>query len=280
MPAPAIASREANVCRTGTRLLLRQSNRAFLKAFSTAIAGARPLARRLNASWAVYEGRVFQEWLEKALRDKLGLKREVRFRDLPGDIELAIVATRLDPSNPLAVYQTGQDPNLSVAGAVRRSMSIPFFFVPVVEDGALHIDGGVASNFPAWLFTRSLEADRDPLPTLGFRLVSPPSISAEASARTPRGFIDYARAVFNAMLWASAPLLVRAVPRLYSIELNVGDVDTFSFDVNARRREETTNRSPLIGARPTNYRPAGAFVPLARSISRIRLSTGKSRSSS
>jgi hypothetical protein len=40
------------------------------------------------------------------------------------------------------------------------------------------------------------------------------------------------------MLWASAPLQVRAVPRLYSIELNVGDVDTFAFGLSARQREE------------------------------------------
>src|SRR5262249_12489057 len=64
---------------------------------------------------------------------------------------------------------------LKIADAVRMSMSIPYFFQPIIltdaETGARStiVDGGVLSNFPVWLFdTQKQEASR---PTFGFHLV-------------------------------------------------------------------------------------------------------------
>lgn len=62
-----------------------------------------------------------------------------------------------------------------IANAVRMSMSIPYFFQPIlleaVETGEVCtiVDGGVLSNFPVWLFD---VPDHDPVrPTIGFYLV-------------------------------------------------------------------------------------------------------------
>src|SRR5262249_51612497 len=62
-----------------------------------------------------------------------------------------------------------------VADAVRMSMSIPYFFQPILlehlETGVTStiVDGGVLSNFPVWMFDAK---DRDAVrPTFGFRLV-------------------------------------------------------------------------------------------------------------
>ena len=64
---------------------------------------------------------------------------------------------------------------LSVADAVRMSMSIPFFFEPVTltdqetREQSYIVDGGVLSNYPIWLFD---DPGPDPeWPTFGFRLV-------------------------------------------------------------------------------------------------------------
>jgi NTE family protein len=61
-----------------------------------------------------------------------------------------------------------------IADAVRMSMSIPFFFQPVllesVETGEICtiVDGAILSNFPVWLF----DVDRDlRRPTFGFHLI-------------------------------------------------------------------------------------------------------------
>jgi NTE family protein len=56
---------------------------------------------------------------------------------------------------------------------VRMSMSIPFFFQPVLlesESGAVCtiVDGSIISNFPVWLFDQDRPVTR---PTFGFQLV-------------------------------------------------------------------------------------------------------------
>jgi len=62
-----------------------------------------------------------------------------------------------------------------IANAVRMSMSIPYFFQPVVlvhaqtgEESTI-VDGGILSNFPVWIF--DTQAAKPKRPTFGFRLV-------------------------------------------------------------------------------------------------------------
>jgi NTE family protein len=66
------------------------------------------------------------------------------------------------------------DPDqFEIADAVRMSMSIPYFFAPVMLESETGVqctivDGGVLSNFPVWLFD---VPDHDPVrPTFGFHL--------------------------------------------------------------------------------------------------------------
>lgn len=67
--------------------------------------------------------------------------------------------------------EVGPDPNAyPIADAVRSSMSIPLFFEPTRLGGNTIVDGGVASNFPLWLFD-SPPGQKPPYPTFGFRLV-------------------------------------------------------------------------------------------------------------
>ena len=79
------------------------------------------------------------------------------------------------PMDAKAVLGVEPD-DLSVAEAVRMSMSIPFFFSPVRwkhPDGKQQltlVDGGMLSNFPVWLFDTPELPD---WPTFGLRLVSP-----------------------------------------------------------------------------------------------------------
>src|SRR5207244_2462579 len=71
----------------------------------------------------------------------------------------------------------GTDPDeMPIAEAVRMSMSIPFFFKPVLwppgPDAHVLVDGGMLSNFPMETF----DAPPDKLPewpTFGLKLVSP-----------------------------------------------------------------------------------------------------------
>jgi NTE family protein len=68
------------------------------------------------------------------------------------------------------------DPDgFKIANAVRMSMSIPYFFQPIVlvhaqtgQESTI-VDGGILSNFPVWIF--DTQAAKPKRPTFGFRLV-------------------------------------------------------------------------------------------------------------
>jgi predicted acylesterase/phospholipase RssA len=75
----------------------------------------------------------------------------VKFRDL--QIPLSVAAADLR-TRQLVTYSSGTHPHMSVAEAVRRSMSIPVAFEP--RDGYI-VDGGVYSNFPAWMLSDSAD---------------------------------------------------------------------------------------------------------------------------
>jgi NTE family protein len=137
-------------------------------------------------------GEYFRKWLDHELQ-------EATFKDLkrpPGagadktgdDYRLRMIATDVTnrellvlPADLVKFRLPGQsgpiDPDsFKVADAVRMSMSIPYFFQPVVLESieppkqlCTIVDGGVLSNFPVWLFDVE---DRAPQrPTFGFHLI-------------------------------------------------------------------------------------------------------------
>ena len=109
------------------------------------------LATNLLYEGGVFEGDVFRATLNDYLRLKLGTTGDPQFRDLP--IPLAVIATDIKNAS-MVVYSSEQNPTMPVADAVRQSMSIPFVFQPLGNDGEL-VDGGLVSNYPLWLFTKS-----------------------------------------------------------------------------------------------------------------------------
>jgi NTE family protein len=148
------------------------------------IGGALNLARHHGLA----HGEAFRKWFD----DELGgatfesVRREDATPDKADDpYRLRLIASdvtqhrMLVPPADLSNYKVpGQtapiDPDaFKIANAVRMSMSIPFFFQPVllesVETGeaCTIVDGGILSNFPVWLFDVDQAVTR---PTFGFHL--------------------------------------------------------------------------------------------------------------
>jgi NTE family protein len=131
-------------------------------------------------------GEAFHKWIDDKLEGKTF--KYVKNDDPSADPQyrLQMIATDITNKRMLVLpddivkYKgpTGEalDPDeLKIADAVRMSMSIPYFFQPIIltdaETGVRStiVDGGVLSNFPVWLFdTQRQEAPR---PTFGFHLV-------------------------------------------------------------------------------------------------------------
>lgn len=107
------------------------------------------------------EGEVFLQTMQRLLNGKLPQRTrgEVQFADLP--IDLVVVAANTSTAQ-IEVYSRKTHPDLSVAEAVRRSMSIPLLFEPRLAEQASSagprvthriVDGGICSNYPYWLFS-------------------------------------------------------------------------------------------------------------------------------
>lgn len=134
----------------------------------------------------LYEGKYLRDWLSEQLA-ALGVRT---FADLrltePWATQLAperrykLVVIVSDVSRgrlvrlPWDYAAYGLNPDEQpVADAVRASMSIPFFYEPVILQGRYLVDGGLLSNFPVDIFD-----DTGGWPTFGIKL------SARAEALT------------------------------------------------------------------------------------------------
>ena len=146
----------------------------------------------------IYEGKAFHAWIA----EKLAAKGITRFGQLVDpDAEdpaqryrLRVIASDVTQRRMLVLpndaHLLGLDPDeLEIAYAVRMSMSIPFFFEPVLhtnpKTGEEHliVDGGMLSNFPVWLF--DCEGREPRWPTFGLMLVEG-SCACAAGACGPR----------------------------------------------------------------------------------------------
>jgi NTE family protein len=108
----------------------------------------------------------FRRWLDKKLTEHPSIKeRRVTFASLyqRTKIYLAVVACDLndDRSEPV-IFDKDTEPDISVAVAVRASISIPGVFMPVPNlfKGQELVDGGLLLNFPvAILHSKTQEKD-------------------------------------------------------------------------------------------------------------------------
>ncbi|HLK13363.1 MAG TPA: patatin-like phospholipase family protein [Fimbriimonadaceae bacterium] len=147
----------------------------------------------LAAHHGLAHGEAFHRWIDEQLN---GATFETVKRDPPpsegSPYRLQMIATDITRKQMLVLPddikdyrnpQTGQafDPDsLKIADAVRMSMSIPYFFQPVIltyhdpttgtDTYSTIVDGGVLSNFPLWIFdTKEMQPLRR---TFGFHLVN------------------------------------------------------------------------------------------------------------
>lgn len=156
---------------------------AFADAVWSAVASVNPalvLSTQLIHEGSLFEGREFFDTIHSFLGAKVhnNPSADVLFKQLP--IPLVVIGANIR-TRAMEVYSVRSHPNMIVAEAVRRSMSLPVIFEP---RGSLVVDGGLCSNFPAWLFTSKGDeywpvASIDPnRPKIGFSLdesTGPPS---------------------------------------------------------------------------------------------------------
>ena len=128
----------------------------------------------LGITGGICKGDAFLDRIRRILGAKVAVPGggPVLFRHLPPAIELFVTATN-ETRESLIVYSARRTPDMEVAEAIRRSMSVPFVWERRVQadrdPSAVHlagtptppivaaagdqiVDGGMIDNLPVWLF--------------------------------------------------------------------------------------------------------------------------------
>jgi len=169
-----------------------------------------------------YRGDYFLQLMRTLLAEKLG-KERVTFADfvIPKEdcdseeayvgkfrYRLHVVASNITRNElmilPQDVAKLGLDPDdLEVALAVRMSISIPYYFMPVrlpakTDEGSKHwvVDGGLLSNFPIRYFDAP-PGEPPPWPTFGLLLWEP--TAGQPPHERIRSLISMTRAMVRTM---------------------------------------------------------------------------------
>jgi len=207
-----------------------------------------PLAS-LVLELGLYEGRYFTAWLADLLKARgvvtFGDLVLTEYRDDPQyRYRLRVVASDITRGRLLILPQDiaayGINPDdLEVALAVRMSMSIPFFFEPVIlrqrgqhrsRTASVIVDGGLLSNFPVWLFD---SPGLPEWPTFGFKLVEP----QEGRPREIRGPLSLLRALIATMLEAHDARHIQEQDFVRTIAIPTLGIGTVEFDLDRHRAE-------------------------------------------
>jgi NTE family protein len=188
---------------------------------------------RIEERHGVFETDLLESWINDRLLQKLKSTKQIAptvecvlFKHLA--MPLKLVASNISRQN-VTTFSQELTPEHQVAKAVVASASLPFFFIPTkTPEGHFLLDGGLLSNFPAWLFDAERRKFGPLTPTLGFRLV--PELPQEsACAPSFSGRLAYA------VLAGDAGLEIREIENLQEIPLKVR-VDTTNFDLTTQEK--------------------------------------------
>jgi len=108
-----------------------------------------------------YEGLVLYDWLGEAFRMKTG-DPDITFAEVYEKYgkELIITGTKLSKKHnrELHLYQRSTNPTMPIRAAIRISAGLPGLFKPFIWDNDLLVDGGLAENFPLWVFDSEFDS--------------------------------------------------------------------------------------------------------------------------
>jgi NTE family protein len=186
-----------------------------------------------------YRSDTLRQWLDQVFGD-------TRFSQIGTD-DLRVVAADTQ-ARRYVVYTKDRNPSKRIAEAVHASASIPLFFRPYIDGTAPIVDGGVLSNFPAYLFAK------DPYPTIGFRLRD---IEAPADLSSPRGFL---RALLLTMVEAHDAERGDP-PHFQPFDIPIPDIPSTKFNLSAEDTERLVAAGRAVGA-GVNWEGCSSIEPL------------------
>lgn len=106
------------------------------------------LAYRSLWKMGMYNGDYFLNWYGELLQELTGDK-DISLEEIHTKFSNDIIVTTTDLNSRKTCYISRKNhPGLPLRQAVRMSMSIPVFYVPVSFKGRVYVDGGYLDNYP------------------------------------------------------------------------------------------------------------------------------------
>lgn len=131
---------------------------------------------RIYEYLGLYDGAYFYNWYGSLLAECVG-NSDITFQEVYTQFKSELVITTTDLTIKKLVYISREtDPDLPIRDAIRRSMSIPTFYIPIVvrdDKGIDHVyvDGGCSNNFPIDYFDKIYSTPEEAFSkTIGFNL--------------------------------------------------------------------------------------------------------------
>lgn len=209
----------------------------------------------------IARGRAFETWFDDVLDGAVfgqvrkvkglppGVERDWRLKLIAVDVTnnrlLVLPDDLVGYREPGATHPIDPD-EFRISRAARMSMSIPYFFEPVVLEDlngrrCLIVDGGTLSNFPVWLFDvdPSVVGRRPSRPTFGFTLSG--GKGAGSSFASVSRFLPwpvrFAKDIFHTAQVAWDERFVSKSTRVRTITVDAGDIGTTEFNLSPDRQK-------------------------------------------
>ncbi len=177
---------------------------------------------RIALYGGAYSSVGIETWMDDLLSRLLPFaERPIRFKDL--FIPTSIVSTDLG-SGVAKIWSNDETPNESVALAVRASCSIPGFFQPVQIGTTRHVDGGLLSNLPAFIFEKGAGAQIGGGRVLAFSLID------EYRPLSIWNLRSFGKRLINTVVDGSTDLQTRIQKHAHVVEVRTPGISATDFD--------------------------------------------------
>lgn len=182
----------------------------------------------------LFSGNNIEEYLNKLYK----AKGKHKFKDIAvnGKSPLKVIASDVTNKKLLVLPDDLKNYNIDplefeIAKAVRMSISIPFYFNPVIlkygKESSYIVDGGIFSNFPIWLF----DVDGIPKwPTFGLKLLSDNDLKKTSPNKS--NLITYSCDIVDTLFSNSDEGFLKNKDSVRTIKIRTYNIGTVDFTIS------------------------------------------------
>lgn len=175
--------------------------------------------------------------------------------------ELVIIATNLTKDKVMYLGRH-TTPDMSVALAVRASMSIPFIYNPVKYNGDLLCDGGISMNYPLQVFDGEFPKDIDNLyaeintKTIGLKFMSSNETRTNQIYSNPtpiKNIFSYSSAILSHMLNRLERVSIKTGYWSRTLTVATGQINTMDFNLSNKQKDNAQENAKRTAIIELNY---------------------------